>query len=538
MANQIQGTVYQIDGNPLSSPIQVAFLTSNIYIREFQIDLIPAVNAAIVYYPNTNNQLQEQTFLVSESASTLIAAANVNCTTQVSTTVLEINQEPQIPGGLNFSFPAQGISIWPVSVPVVGGVNSFLEFKNKKYYLLENEATLVAAANVCGGGGGGTSTGINGLNGTTNIGLGGTLLNDTNILGDNFLFNFYDFKSFLLFDISATAKLNLGATEVYFIYNGTGFRSSGNIQTVGDLTNSNLQFTVDCVNQLIYTNNGANISGIDFDFTNQVISVINFNSGIGLKLQADAQTFLGDYNNNTGNGIYFVINQSANEITNLDNTGTKFGFDINYSGNYIFGAVNSGNLTNIKINDIGQIISSEWLNNQTALYIDFLNGNFGLINNPAQQEGVWVNNINDAINKAVILGFGDSQQSVLFIKATELQTYYNGIGNGLKFDFNINFYSFGDYDMQQTGTSFFIDSNNGYIYTEVAGNKAGIFFDYQANQYFLGSYFQNSYFGIDSNNHKLLATNDIKATPSSVAPTLDYIKINIGGTDYLIPLYQ
>lgn len=147
MANQIQATVYQIDGSPLNNSIQIAFLTSNVSMREFQTDLIPEVNSAIVYYPNTSNQLQEQTFLVSETITNLVTAANNGGTSQISTTVLEINQEPQIPNGITFSFPVQGISIWPVSDPIVGGVNSFLEFKNKKYYLLEDEDTLVTDAN-------------------------------------------------------------------------------------------------------------------------------------------------------------------------------------------------------------------------------------------------------------------------------------------------------------------------------------------------------------------------------------------------------
>jgi hypothetical protein len=147
MANQIQATVYQIDGSPLNNSIQIAFLTSNVYMREFQTDLIPAVNSAIVYYPNTSNQLQEQTFLVSETITALVSSANSGGTSQISTTVLEINQEPQIPSGLTFSFPVQGISIWPVANPVVDGVNSYLEFKNKKYYLLEDESALVTAAN-------------------------------------------------------------------------------------------------------------------------------------------------------------------------------------------------------------------------------------------------------------------------------------------------------------------------------------------------------------------------------------------------------
>ena len=64
MASLIQATVYQIDGSPLDSPIQVSFLTSDIMIKEATIGNISEVNAAIFYYPNTNNKLQDKVFYI------------------------------------------------------------------------------------------------------------------------------------------------------------------------------------------------------------------------------------------------------------------------------------------------------------------------------------------------------------------------------------------------------------------------------------------------------------------------------------------
>lgn len=255
MANQIQATVYQIDGSPLNNSIQIAFLTSNVYMREFQTDLIPAVNSAIVYYPNTNNQLQEQTFLVSETISALVSLANTGGTTQISTTVLEINQEPQIPSGLTFSFPVQGISIWPVADPVVGGVNSYLEFKNKKYYLLEDESALVTAANA-GGGGGSTSTGINGLNGTTSIGLGGELESNTEILGRDFSFR-----------MTGLSDLTLGTQDANYA-NSISF--SSNLSSLSTFNIADSLFTqLSVSDKSIYTKYGTSFKGLSLDFDSE-----------------------------------------------------------------------------------------------------------------------------------------------------------------------------------------------------------------------------------------------------------------------------
>lgn len=149
MASLIQATVYQIDGSPLDFPIQVSFLTSDIMIKEATIGNISEVNAAIFYYPNTNNKLQDKVFYVSETLSDLLAASNVWDVTQVQATVLEINQDPQIPGGVQYTFPVHNIAIFEVT-PVINGINSNIQYKNKTYSVAETISNLVEASNTTG----------------------------------------------------------------------------------------------------------------------------------------------------------------------------------------------------------------------------------------------------------------------------------------------------------------------------------------------------------------------------------------------------
>jgi len=146
MASLIQATVYQIDGSPLDLPIQISFLTSDIMIKEAVIGNIAEVNAAISYYPNTNNKLQDKVFYVSETLSDLLTAANVWDVTQVQATVLEINEDPQIPGGVQYTFPVHNIAIWEVT-PESNGINSFIQYKNKTYSVAETISNLMDASN-------------------------------------------------------------------------------------------------------------------------------------------------------------------------------------------------------------------------------------------------------------------------------------------------------------------------------------------------------------------------------------------------------
>jgi hypothetical protein len=129
MANQVQATVYQIDGSPLTTPIYVSFLTSDIMIKEATLP-IAAVNAAIFYYPNPSNKLGNQVFYVSETLTDLLTAANVGVTSQIQATVIQIDEDPQIPAGVQYTFPVNNIAIWEVS-PTLNGINSFIQYKNK-----------------------------------------------------------------------------------------------------------------------------------------------------------------------------------------------------------------------------------------------------------------------------------------------------------------------------------------------------------------------------------------------------------------------
>lgn len=147
MANQIQATVYQIDGSPLNSPIQMSFLTSDIMIKEASVSTNNNINSAIFYYPNTSNKLQDQVFYASDTLTQLRNASNVGTTSQVQATVLVINEDPQIPNGVQYTFPVNNIAIWE-NVNSNIGVNSLIQYKNKYYGVAETEAVLVTASNV------------------------------------------------------------------------------------------------------------------------------------------------------------------------------------------------------------------------------------------------------------------------------------------------------------------------------------------------------------------------------------------------------
>jgi hypothetical protein len=146
MANQLQATVYQIDGSPLDAPASISFLTSDIMIKEATIPNFASVNAAIFYYPNTNNKLQDQVFYVSETLASLITAANTGSVTQVQATVIAINQDPQVPAGVQYTFPANNIAIRE-NIDVAAGINADIQYKNKVYSVAETESSLVTDSN-------------------------------------------------------------------------------------------------------------------------------------------------------------------------------------------------------------------------------------------------------------------------------------------------------------------------------------------------------------------------------------------------------
>lgn len=349
MANQIQATVYQIDGNPLVVPLVISFLTSDILIRENSISTILEVTSSITIYPNSSNLLQEQTFFVSESISTLLAAANTNGTTLIQATILEINGDPQVPSGVQYCFPANAGSIWS-SVNAITGVNSFLTFKNKNYSASETETTLVAAANAGGGGGGGgLLTADNGLTALgTNVQLGGTLLADTNIDAANNQLNIGNGQLFS-FVSSVTNILS---------NNGRGIRTDQNNTIIGDIadTNNLTTFYIDDQNKHIY----SKLEGINKGLSLDVVGANDLYWLGKLGLGGDFQGVYLDYANN-----------------NLSLTSEAGGINIFPSlGLTNIGDVNSyGQATNIQIFDQTAIIQTIFAGSANGFYLNFANGN-------------------------------------------------------------------------------------------------------------------------------------------------------------------
>tara|TARA_R110000868_G_scaffold36279_4_gene128928 strand:- start:2013 stop:3350 length:1338 start_codon:yes stop_codon:yes gene_type:complete len=381
MANQLEVIVYQIDGNPLTEPILISFLTSDIFIKESTISGTPEIQSALVYYSNASNLLQNQTFYVSETIDNLLASANTNGTTQIQATVLQIDGTPQIPSGVKYCFPANAISIWQ-TIDGLMQVNSTIQFKNKKYGVSESEVTLIAAANAGGGGGGG---GTNPTEYVAPINIGNTfadsniynLLNEqiktfTNSIGNYGLF--IDFVNFTtkIGDIEGFNKvsyLNIDNTAqvistIYTANSGTGENGlkldfANNEYKIGEFIGDHKTYlNIQGINNFIFTVADDVENGLRLDFTNG-----NF--------------VLGDY---ATENYYLAMNTSALAFIKdadyegiLINTAQRF---------YKFGNITSANQTFLFIDDGNAFVNFNYLNNPTGLQFDYASRkyNFGGFN--------------------------------------------------------------------------------------------------------------------------------------------------------------
>jgi hypothetical protein len=210
-------------------------------------------------------------------------------------------------------------------------------------------------------GGGGSSTGVNGLNGTTNIGLGGTLTGNTTINGDNRGLTLGDDSSLLNYFKSRYSALDFqmvignyasaissGNSEMYFAYanNNTGDSSIIRINDTEIRTqdrNGNNGLKLDFVNRA-YTlgdyDDGYN--GIKFivDDTNQFIKTVNGSGDNGIII-TNSFTFFGIRNN--VQYLYFSIDYGLNKLALRTTNDISDGIELNLSSNiYKFGCYNLG----------------------------------------------------------------------------------------------------------------------------------------------------------------------------------------------------
>lgn len=318
MANQIQATVYQIDGSPLVAPIEISFLTSDVMIKEATLPLA-AVNSAIFYYPNTNNKLQDQVFYVSETVAYLLAAANSGTVTQIQATVIAINEDPQIPGGETYTFPANNISIRE-NIDVAAGINADIQYKNKIYSVAETEDSLVNNANAF------TPVSVGGLFAQTgnSVPITGTTVETTLInggvgtlsvpangfsVGDSFR---GDFGGVLNSANNQTIRIRIKSGSVIFVDSG--------LQNITNITNNvwslSIDFTVRQIGPagtasivtLATFNYAKTVNGTVEGFSFNSINNTTFDTTINNTLDVTVQWG----SNNAGNSIYsdiFVLNK-------------------------------------------------------------------------------------------------------------------------------------------------------------------------------------------------------------------------------------
>jgi len=131
------------------------------------------------------------------------------------------------------------------------------------------------------GGGGGGSTGVNGLNGTANIGLGGTLENNTIIDADSFKFQMIDVDEF---DIQTS-----GSSNTTILNNSLGI----NLQV--NQISSGLTSTFFIEKDKITTGVGVTLYGLYCDFINQ-------------------QFYLGDHTKEGGKKFCIKVDDSNDQI--------------------------------------------------------------------------------------------------------------------------------------------------------------------------------------------------------------------------------
>jgi hypothetical protein len=167
-----------------------------------------------------------------------------------------------------------------------------------------------------GGGGGGTSTGINGLNGTTNIGLGGTLSSNTTIAGGGFSFLMNNLSSYTIDSLSGTNSSEIKATPTqvsFFVADSTPLSTTSYFKIEKDR---------------LYTTFRTTISGLDIDFDERKYKFGDF-GGIG-------------------KNFALYIDDNNERIYTTTNNGES-GFSIRNSELY-FGSTSGSNLLGLYVN--------------------------------------------------------------------------------------------------------------------------------------------------------------------------------------------
>jgi hypothetical protein len=259
--------------------------------------------------------------------------------------------------------------------------------------------TGTAWVQVASNGGGGGSTGVNGLNGTTNIGLGGTLTDTfTTINGNSKTLNIFNTTAFIL--TSTNSGISSG---IFGVTDYVSLQSSNNSGIYSFYkTKINNQFTVfsgsafglsldNTTGKFVigdYGNARKYNSFVVNDDTNQFylttsFNQVNNNQDLFFASNASAGTRfvkLGDFNGYAGNN--YLIVDDANGIIRTNTLSGSNGFYIS-NEDQLFGNL-YGSLTYLAVNSTNEIIQTYNNTASKGLFLDFGNEIYSFGDNNAK----------------------------------------------------------------------------------------------------------------------------------------------------------
>jgi len=324
----------------------------------------------------------------------------------------------------------------------------------------------VSIADALAGAGGGTSTGVNGLNGTTNIGLGGTLLNDTIIDGDTGGYN-------LTFEFINKYKIDCTSTEIWYGGIQKVFSASDPLIILGyhDISNSvTIGLKVDLNGEI-----KTQLQGVDFGLKLDYINNAYF---LGAVDGAGSTIVVDNFNGN----VY---------IENSINQSVGFYFDLT-SQIYQFGDLPNNNKLTIDSNgeikfDVTRSLTSYFENIINGIKLDYQNSyySFGSI---------------DKGNK-----------TTLFISDNDNVSYFINTANnpnidaqGFYLEFLTGRYVFGDVSRNLSGQTLEINSNDGSTYFKSGSDQNGLALNFADDNYYFGNLISlTSYINVNASSNKI-----------------------------------
>lgn len=269
--------------------------------------------------------------------------------------------------------------------------------------------TGTAWVQIAGSGGGGSSTGINGLNGTTNIGLGGTLTSNTTIAGNS-----------KTFDLNNAANINLSTIN-------------------GSLNNSLIVATNYVYLQALNSSNSNTNQFLIWE--NKTQSIFN-NANFGLLLDDSTGKFsLGDYSNARKYNS-FVVNDDANTfyLTTSYN-------QVNNNQDLFYASNATSSIRFVKIGDFNNYANSY------SLIVDDAN-EYIKTQNTNGDNGIVIT------NSFTFIGAQNPTDNIYFsvdIGNSAISSYYNTFQDGIDLDFVARNFRLGGFNV---GTTFLEVNDN------------------------------------------------------------------------------